>query len=48
MARTRTRARLRTPAVIASAAALLAVTGCGAADMTKQASPFAAPRTSRP
>lgn len=43
MARTRTRARLRTPAVIASAAALLAVTGCGAADMTKQASPFAAP-----
>lgn len=43
MARTRTRARLRTSATVASAAALLAVTGCGAADMTKQASPFAAP-----
>ncbi|WP_329235565.1 ABC transporter substrate-binding protein [Streptomyces sp. NBC_00111] len=43
MARTRTRARLRTSAIVASAGALLAVTGCGAADMTKQASPFAAP-----
>ncbi|WP_406390605.1 ABC transporter substrate-binding protein [Streptomyces sp. NBC_00887] len=43
MARTRTRAHLRTSAIVASAAALLAVTGCGAADMTKQASPFAAP-----
>ncbi|MEU0126910.1 MULTISPECIES: ABC transporter substrate-binding protein [unclassified Streptomyces] len=41
--RTRSRARLRTSATVASAAALLAVTGCGAADMTKQASPFAAP-----
>ncbi|MFF1839361.1 ABC transporter substrate-binding protein [Streptomyces sp. NPDC058231] len=47
MARTRpstsARARVRTLAAVASAAALLAVTGCGAADMTKQASPFAAP-----
>lgn len=41
--RTAARARLRTSATVASAAALLAVTGCGAADMTKQASPFAAP-----
>ncbi|MFI2779799.1 ABC transporter substrate-binding protein [Streptomyces sp. ALB3] len=43
MARTPARARLRTSAVVASAGALLAATGCGAADMTKQASPFAAP-----
>lgn len=43
MARTRTHARLRTAAIVASAGALLTVTGCGAADMTKQASPFAAP-----
>jgi glycine betaine/proline transport system substrate-binding protein len=43
MARTRTRAHVRTFAFLSSAAALLAVTGCGAADMTKQASPFAAP-----
>ncbi|MEV6424027.1 ABC transporter substrate-binding protein [Streptomyces sp. NPDC051662] len=31
----------RTLAVLTSAGALLAVTGCGAADMTKQASPYA-------
>ncbi|MFD7086424.1 ABC transporter substrate-binding protein [Streptomyces sp. NPDC059883] len=37
MARTRTHAAL----ALASAGALLAVTGCGAADMTKQASPYA-------
>ena len=43
MARTHTRARSRTytAAALASACALLAVTGCGAADMTKQASPYA-------
>ncbi|MEU1351728.1 ABC transporter substrate-binding protein [Streptomyces sp. NPDC005775] len=35
-------ARTRTPvAVLASATALVAVAGCGAADMTQQASPFA-------
>ncbi|WLQ52944.1 ABC transporter substrate-binding protein [Streptomyces poriferorum] len=35
-------ARTRTPVVaLASAAALVAVAGCGAADMTRQASPFA-------
>ncbi|MFD8686429.1 ABC transporter substrate-binding protein [Streptomyces sp. NPDC059651] len=35
-------ARTRTPLVaLASAAALVAVAGCGAADMTRQASPFA-------
>ncbi|MFC9649348.1 ABC transporter substrate-binding protein [Streptomyces sp. NPDC056937] len=37
MARTRTHVAL----ALASAGALLAVTGCGAADMTKQASPYA-------
>ncbi|MFJ1576078.1 ABC transporter substrate-binding protein [Streptomyces sp. NPDC088182] len=37
MARTRTHAAL----ALVSAGALLAVTGCGAADMTKQASPYA-------
>ncbi|MGY3678599.1 ABC transporter substrate-binding protein [Streptomyces sp. TE33382] len=41
--RTRTRTRVRTFAAVSSAAALLAVTGCGAADMTRQTSPFAAP-----
>ncbi|MFD5801601.1 MULTISPECIES: ABC transporter substrate-binding protein [unclassified Streptomyces] len=33
--------RVRTTAAVASAAALTLLTGCGAADMTKQASPFA-------
>ncbi|MFF1959712.1 ABC transporter substrate-binding protein [Streptomyces sp. NPDC058220] len=45
MARTRTRARRRprtyAAVALASAGALLAITGCGAADMTKQASPYA-------
>ncbi|MCQ4212531.1 ABC transporter substrate-binding protein [Streptomyces longispororuber] len=42
--RTRTRTRTRTRqavAAVAGAGALLVVTGCGAADMTKQASPYA-------
>ena len=43
MARTPLRTRTRVLAAVSSAAALLAVTGCGAADMTKQGSPFAAP-----
>ncbi|MEU8675120.1 ABC transporter substrate-binding protein [Streptomyces sp. NPDC048560] len=43
MARTPIRTRTRVLAAASSAAALLAVTGCGAADMTKQTSPFAAP-----
>ncbi|MFI6699503.1 ABC transporter substrate-binding protein [Streptomyces sp. NPDC050509] len=38
---THIRTRIRTAGVLASATALLAVTGCGAADMTKQASPYA-------
>src|ERR1044071_1115409 len=33
--------RVRTTAVVAGAASLLLLTGCGAADMTQQASPFA-------
>src|SRR3954447_4185793 len=33
--------RLRTTSMAAGASALLLLTGCGAADMTKQASPFA-------
>src|ERR687884_211379 len=33
--------RFRTTAVVAGASSLLLLTGCGAADMTKQASPFA-------
>ncbi|MFC9426487.1 ABC transporter substrate-binding protein [Streptomyces sp. NPDC056987] len=45
MARTGTRprgqVRPRTAGALASVAVLLAVTGCGAADMTKQASPYA-------
>lgn len=42
MARTQLRPA-RTAAAAVSAVALLGVTGCGAADMTKQSSPFAAP-----
>ncbi|MDX3484321.1 ABC transporter substrate-binding protein [Streptomyces sp. ID05-18] len=37
------RSRTRLLVALASAGALLATAGCGAADMTKQASPFAAP-----
>lgn len=37
------RSRTRLITALSSAAALLATAGCGAADMTKQASPFAAP-----
>lgn len=43
MARTKLRPAARTAAAAVSAVALLGVTGCGAADMTKQSSPFAAP-----
>lgn len=39
--------RLRTTSVMAGAAALLTLTGCGAVDMTKQASPFANARGSK-
>ncbi|MGW0966963.1 ABC transporter substrate-binding protein [Streptomyces sp. NPDC002516] len=39
--------RLRTTSVMAGASALLLLTGCGAADMTKQASPFANARGAR-
>ncbi|MEV6017460.1 MULTISPECIES: ABC transporter substrate-binding protein [unclassified Streptomyces] len=39
--------RLRTTSVVAGASALLLLTGCGAADMTKQASPFANARGAR-
>jgi glycine betaine/proline transport system substrate-binding protein len=35
------RGRVRAAAAVAAAGSLLALTGCGAADMTKQASPFA-------
>lgn len=41
------RSRTRLITALSSAAALLATAGCGAADMTKQASPFAAPPGSR-
>ncbi|MFJ4965212.1 glycine betaine transporter periplasmic subunit [Streptomyces sp. ADI96-02] len=37
------RSRTRLPVALASAGVLLATAGCGAADMTKQTSPFAAP-----
>ncbi|GAA3008454.1 ABC transporter substrate-binding protein [Streptomyces fulvorobeus] len=43
MARTPIRTRPRVLAAASSAVVLLAVTGCGAADMTRQTSPFAAP-----
>ncbi len=33
--------RMRTTTAVAAGSALLLLTGCGAADMTKQASPFA-------
>ncbi|MFE2534301.1 ABC transporter substrate-binding protein [Streptomyces sp. NPDC059371] len=36
--------RVRTTSAVAGASALLLLTGCGAADMTKQASPFAGAR----
>ncbi|MET9136539.1 ABC transporter substrate-binding protein [Streptomyces parvulus] len=39
--------RVRTTAAVASAAALTLLTGCGAADMTKQASPFANARSAK-
>ncbi|MDX3852249.1 ABC transporter substrate-binding protein [Streptomyces sp. AK02-01A] len=47
MARTHQRTRTRPALALASVAALLAATGCGAADMTQQASPYANARGSK-
>ncbi|WP_129307280.1 ABC transporter substrate-binding protein [Streptomyces sp. L2] len=45
--RTRTHIRTTVPVAVAAASALTLLTGCGAADMTKQASPFANARGSK-